>query len=319
MKKFNILFFGSDRFSSICLDKIHKCTNYLMLAALYSKLEVVLPFHWDTPLKKYALENEIAFHRAPLKTLKEFDTRGLSDVDFNLAVVVSFGYFIPRRILEQFTAGTLNAHPSLLPKYRGAAPIQHAIMNQDLETGVSIIELSPKSFDSGKILKQTKIDIPKNVFYSQLHDVLAEQSGNDLVDTIANLQKYQANATIQNDLLVTKAPKIKTEDAQISPQDTISAVYAMYRAIGDKVPIYCHFRKKKIQIIEIDSPFTHEYAHLPSEAELGQIYIINNTLYVKLKDGWLPIKQVRVENKATRMPEDFRNGYQIRNGLEYFD
>ncbi|KAJ3315890.1 hypothetical protein HDV04_000097 [Boothiomyces sp. JEL0838] len=308
MRKLNILFFGSDRFSSICLDKIYKCTIGLKVASVYSKLEVVLPFHWETPLKKYATEKGIAFHRAPLKSLKEFDTKGLSDADFNLAVVVSFGYFIPKRILEQFSKGTLNVHPSLLPKYRGAAPIQHAIMNQDRETGVSIIELSPKSFDSGKILKQTKI----------LHDTLADQGGKDLVDTIINLQQYQANAAVQDELLVSKAPKIKTEDALFTPENGIASVYAKYRAIGDKVPIYCHFRKKKIQIIEMDSPFDHQYPELPSNAESGVIYIFDNIIYVKMKDGWLPVKQVRVENKATRNPDDFRNGYQIKNGQEYF-
>ncbi|KAJ3271516.1 hypothetical protein HDV01_006567 [Terramyces sp. JEL0728] len=308
--KFNILFFGSDKFSSICLDKIYKSSTY-------SRLEVVLPFHWETPLKKYASERNIKFHRAPLKTLKEFDTRGLSNVEFNLAVVVSFGYFIPKRILGQFTQGTLNAHPSLLPKYRGAAPIQHAIMNQDKQTGVSIIELSPTSFDSGKILKQTKIDIPTNVFYQELHDALAEQSGNDLVDTISHLQQYQSTARLQDELLATKAPKIKTEDAQISLQDSTNWIYAKYRATGEKVPIYCHFGKKKIQIIEMDSPITHRFPELPAIAEIGQLYILDNTIYIKTIDGWLPVKRVRVENKATRGAEDFRNGYQIKNGAVY--
>ncbi|KAJ3262223.1 hypothetical protein HK103_002636 [Boothiomyces macroporosus] len=77
-------------------------------------------------------------------------------------------------------------------------------------------------------------------------------------------------------------------------------------------------RKKKIQIIEMDSPFDHQYPELPNNAESGVIYILDNIIYVKVKDGWLPVKQVRVENKATRNPEDFRNGYQIKNGQGYF-
>jgi methionyl-tRNA formyltransferase len=80
-----------------------------------------------------------------------------SENEFNLAVVVSFGYFLPVSILRRFKLGTLNVHPSLLPKYRGSSPIQYSILNRDKSTGISIIDLNPDKFDAGKVLNQTEI------------------------------------------------------------------------------------------------------------------------------------------------------------------
>lgn len=80
-----------------------------------------------------------------------------TDKSYDLGVVVSFGYFIPPHIISSFKYGAVNVHPSLLPKYRGAAPIQHAIMYGDEETGVSIQELDDREFDAGRILVQKKV------------------------------------------------------------------------------------------------------------------------------------------------------------------
>src|SRR3954468_4170015 len=76
---------------------------------------------------------------------------------YDLGIVVSFGHFIPERIISSFTKGTINVHPSLLPKYRGSSPVQHTIINDDQETGVTVQELHDKKFDAGKILVQKKM------------------------------------------------------------------------------------------------------------------------------------------------------------------
>lgn len=80
-----------------------------------------------------------------------------TDKTYDLGVVVSFGYFIPPHIISSFKYGAVNVHPSLLPKYRGAAPIQHAILYGDKETGVSVQELDDREFDAGRILTQQKV------------------------------------------------------------------------------------------------------------------------------------------------------------------
>lgn len=96
------------------------------------------------------------FHTpAQAKTLDDWNVP--SNKSYDLGVVVSFGYFIPPHIISSFKYGAVNVHPSLLPKYRGAAPIQHAILYGDSQTGVTIQELDDREFDAGRILAQTKV------------------------------------------------------------------------------------------------------------------------------------------------------------------
>lgn len=84
----------------------------------------------------------------------------MPEKEYDLGVVVSFGYFIPAPVIHSFKHGAINVHPSLLPKYRGAAPIQHTILSGDDETGVTVQELSDKEFDAGRILAQTRVVSP---------------------------------------------------------------------------------------------------------------------------------------------------------------
>ncbi|KAI9026546.1 formyl transferase [Phycomyces nitens] len=98
---------------------------------------------------------DIPVHHTPTteKTLDNWKVPG----KFDLGVVVSFGYFIPPHVIKSFEKGAINVHPSLLPKYRGAAPIQHTILGGDEETGVTVQELDDKAFDAGRILSQKKV------------------------------------------------------------------------------------------------------------------------------------------------------------------
>lgn len=148
-QKYNVLYFGSDLFSTKCLNAL------LSKSSAINDVQVVVPFNQNQPLTKYALEKGLKFHRAPPhgSNWLEWKLPG----SFDLAIVVSFGYFLPAHLLSQFPKSTINVHPSLLPKYRGSSPIQYSILNKDKETGVSIIELSPISFDSGKILRQSTL------------------------------------------------------------------------------------------------------------------------------------------------------------------
>lgn len=100
---------------------------------------------------------------------------------------------MPHRILNQFKMGAINVHPSLLPQYRGAAPIHHTILNGDAETGISIMELDRKRFDAGKILKQSVYRIPNHeqIIYHDLYNQLAQLGGRDLTDVTLNFGEYQ--------------------------------------------------------------------------------------------------------------------------------
>jgi methionyl-tRNA formyltransferase len=228
-KPYNILFFGSDNFSKLCLEKL------ISKEHLVKNLDIITPHEFCKPIVQIAKEKQIAFFKAPAIKEDWKDWKLPKNYPYDLAVVVSFGYFLPSFILNQFK-WTLNVHPSLLPKYRGSSPIQYAILNNDTETGVSVIELSPKKFDSGKILKQTRIAIPKNINYELLHELLAKQGGEDLVETIENIGTYHHQAFAQDPNLVSMAPKIKVKDSQVLwEKHTCAEIFAKFRAFHPRV------------------------------------------------------------------------------------
>ncbi len=132
--------------------------------------------------------------------------------------------------------GGLNVHPSLLPKYRGSSPIQYTILNKDSKSGVSIIGLCTKSFDSGSILEQRVIDIDYPVEFTQLHDKLANLGSLALIDTLRNFDEKFKSATIQNESEVSKAPKLSPSDSEICwHNESADRIFRLYNALGNKV------------------------------------------------------------------------------------
>ena len=174
------------------------------------------------------------------KDIKNWMPEWLSNpcIPLDLAVVVSFGYLVPPSVLKCFKFGGINVHPSLLPKYRGPAPIENTILNGETETGVSIIGLHPEIFDAGSILNQTKVKIPSNAKYSELHSLLANQGSLLLYDTLKDFEKYQSLSVSQDEKLVTKAPKLNRNLVFVD-WNTCTAIQIdrLHRAISHRVII----------------------------------------------------------------------------------
>jgi methionyl-tRNA formyltransferase len=220
--------------------------------------------------------------------------------------------------------GTLNVHPSLLPAYRGSAPIQYAIWNRDAITGVSIIDLSPVAFDSGKVLNQVKVKLTGDEYFDDLHDRLAGIGGNLLAETLDNLNSYQLKAWTQDETRVTKAPKIKVEQGQINwIRDEVDEIFARYRAFGQKIPLYSFIKGKRVKFLSIQDPkSTVPALHHEKNANFGRIAYLESTklLYVKCKDGWIPVRELVVDGKKPTCAKDFRNGHLMdgkSNSFEY--
>jgi methionyl-tRNA formyltransferase len=158
----------------------------------------------------------------------------------DLAVVVSFGYLIPPSVLSRFRYGGINVHPSLLPKYRGPAPIENTILNGEKETGVSIIGLHPTRFDAGNVLAQSKINIPNpdQIKYLELHEILERNASNLLYDTLKDFENYAKSSHLQDEGQVTKAPKVKRELGFIDWNNTSALqVDRIHRAISHRVSL----------------------------------------------------------------------------------
>ncbi|KAI8929834.1 formyl transferase [Entophlyctis helioformis] len=332
-KPYNLLFFGSDLFSIACLEELLRRKD-----SLIKSVQVVTPPDnlgakreslRQVPLKSFCQRSGIVSVDAPPKSLKGWQAPlQPSGAPFDVAAVVSFGYFLPRRIIESFPCGAINVHPSLLPRYRGASPIQYTILNGDKTTGVSIIELSTTSFDSGRVLKQSTMDVPRNIYYDSLHKSLSEQGARDLAETLMDLEYYQKHGWAQDESLVTHAPRFDKRAAHINwAHQTKEQVFALHRAIGSRIPLTTLFRGKLCQLKLIEQPLdTPTEAHVPilsqyKAAKPGTLVYARQqeTLYVRCADDWVGVLELHLQGKLNLKAHSFNNGHQIRNGEDQFE
>ncbi|KAJ8961726.1 hypothetical protein NQ318_021326 [Aromia moschata] len=237
----NVLFFGADEFSIYSLKALH--SEYLKKTVL-NKLEVVTTIKgkWN-PVRKYANEHKICVHSWPNQVPKN---------EFDLGLVVSFGHLIPEAIITQFPFGMLNVHASLLPRWRGAAPIIYALANGDKETGVTIMRIRPKHFDTGEIISQIKIPISNEMKFPELHKILGELGAQCLIKTIYDLPENLHQARLQPQDGVTYAPKV-TSDFAVVRWDELSSsqIYNLDRAMSGLFPLTTSWEGIPLKLIGI--------------------------------------------------------------------
>jgi len=247
VRNYHIVFFGSDEVSLQTLRALHGSRQGGGGSGLVTSLSVVCPSDRRTgrglasnalPVKRFCVEEGIALSEVPngvrdLTTLPELlDTAAATTSASgtqnapaspgfvaDLGVVVSFGYFIPPIILSRLRLGAINMHPSLLPKYRGAAPIPHAILAGERKTGVSLIEIHPQRFDSGAILRQVEVAVEDSEGSAALTARLAVLGAETVMAGIAGIEACRRVARTQEhmiqelraanpDLVLPRAPKL---------------------------------------------------------------------------------------------------------------
>lgn len=223
-----IIFFGTSKFSVLVLEKLleHNFSPALIVTAPDKpkgrKLILTPPL-----VKSWAIEHEIDVAQ-PEKLTPEFIEK-LGNTDWHLSIIASYGKIIPRELIELPRHGTLNVHPSLLPRWRGAAPIQASILN-DNETGVTIM-LIDEELDHGPIIAQARIELPNwPVKASMLSDLLATEGGQLLAEIIPDWIDGKITPEAQDHKKATVAPKIKKEDGLIDlaapPQENYRKIQA---------------------------------------------------------------------------------------------
>ncbi len=340
----HILFFGGDQFSRIHLDALY--TELKRNSGIVTSLTVqTSPQSTKDAKKGFSLQQYVQKSLdipvlPPLTVGKS--PRALFDVQsttadgyaFDLAVVVSFGKFVPDHVIRQFKFGGINVHPSMLPKYRGASPIQYTILNKDQEAGVSIIDLSPDEFDGGKILHQRAVNLKEEGMYrahfDQMRDFLAQKGAQDLIKVVQNLRHYKQHANSQTGI-VSKAPKFTVEDEQVSWNDMdAETIYTRKRALGK--PLHCYFalnEHAEKKLVKLHSILDPQAVAIPASLSL-QTNAIPGTFYFDpyfSKDvlfictankEWLACDMIQVEGKKAVNALEFMNGYQLTNGNKYF-
>lgn len=257
-------------------------------------------------VKKFAMAKRIDFLQPDDISNEDFLEKLIS-LKPDLIVVVAFK-ILPEIIFDIPTFGIFNLHASLLPKYRGAAPINRAIMNGEPETGVTTFFLE-KKVDTGNVILQQKIPILPDDNAGSLHDKLSELGAEVVMKTIDLIDKSDKNIPPlikQDDSLSSKAPKIFKEDCLLSWDDLSVKIHNKIRGLSPYPAAYTRMIDKNIKILK------SRLTEMRSESEPGVISISDNKLLVSTKDNLLEILELQPEGKNKMSARDFINGLKIK-------
>lgn len=226
----------------------------------------------------------------------------------DLIVVVAFR-ILPRKIFEIPKNGSINIHGSLLPRYRGAAPINHALLNGESKTGLTSFFLNSK-VDTGDLIDQVETSIDANENFSSLYDRLAEMSGPFLLRSLDLISQPDFQPSLQDNSQASPAPKIKPIHGLIDWDDSDTIVHNRIRAFSEKPGAFSYLRDKKLKIL---GSRVGQAADI-DKLEPGQIYVTGKNLYVGTGDKPILITRLKPEGKKAYASEAFLNGYRLEAG-----
>lgn len=303
-----IVFMGTPEFAVASLDALVKAgCNIVGVVTAPDKPAGRGMQLQQSALKKYAVENDLHVLQPEKLKSPEF-LEELRSLKADLQIVVAFR-MLPEVVWNMPPMGTINVHGSLLPKYRGAAPINWAIINGEKETGVTTFKLKHE-IDTGDILLQEKIIIRDDENAGELHDEMKEVGASLLVKTIQQLEKNTAKEipqlTIDNSPLPPHAPKIFTDTCKIDWKKPVDKVYDLIRGLSPYPAAFSFLDEKKIKIYSAIKEKT-----IPS-ISVGSFETDKKT-YLKFActDGYISIKELQLEGKKKMSVEDFLRGYRF--------
>ena len=254
-----------------------------------------------SPVHKYSKELKLKV-RYP----KNFDTEEIENI-INLkpdvVLVVAYGKILPKELLSINNIKFLNVHPSLLPRWRGAAPIQRAIMNLDKETGVSIMKVISE-LDAGPIMMQSKIDLTSDTSYLDLSSKLSELGSKMILRSFELIEKKEEKFISQNKTEVTYAEKISKEEAKINWNNKAKKIIAQINALNPNPGSWFKlndFRIKPIKVKEV------KINGIPGE-------ILKKDLTIACSENSVQVIELQKEGKNPMTVEEFIKGNEIKVG-----
>ncbi len=232
-----------------------------------------------------------------METLKQFSP--------DLIVVAAFGQILPREVLNFPPLGCINVHPSLLPRYRGAAPLNWTLINGETRTGVTIMYMD-EGLDTGDILLQEETPVEPEETFGQLHDRLAALGADLLIQTIQLLEAHRAPRRPQEDSLSSYAPMLKKEDGLICWDEEVSAIVNRIRGLSPAPCAYTFLDGKTLKIFAaagIEGPVSGKPGQVGDATKQG--------LQVTAKNGYVLLKDIQMENRKRMSASDFLRGYKL--------
>ncbi len=254
-------------------------------------------------VKQFALQKSIKVLQPELLKDGDFISQ-LKKMNPDLFVIVAF-CILPPEVFTIPKLGSFNLHASLLPKYRGAAPINWAIINGEKETGVTTFFLQEK-VDTGNVILQARLPIRDDETAGELHDRLAEIGAEIVLHTVRLIEVGKANPKPQDNSLATPAPKIFKEHCRIDWSKATSQIHNLVRGLS---PVPCAYTFLNGKMIKI---YKTTIENVQTDKPAGVVINTDKKLAVSAKDGIIQIIEMQLEGKRRLNVEEFLRGFKIK-------
>lgn len=301
-----IVFMGTPSFAVPILEGLIKNYEVVMVVCQPDRKknrhgEVIYP-----EVKKVAIENKIPIYQP--ESIKN-DYEKVLECKPDMIVTCAYGQFIPKEIIDYPKYGCINVHGSLLPKYRGGAPIHWAIINGDKETGITIMKTTLK-MDAGDIIKQKSTLIKEDENLETLYERLSYLGRDLLLEVIPTILNQTAIYTKQEENKVTFALNVTKKEMQIDFNKKVSEVYNKIRGLSPTPGAYAFLEGKRIKIYQVLKT-EKSFKGIP-----GQIINLDeSSIFVMCQDGAIQLIDIGVEGKKRCLVKDYLHGIHEKNLL----
>ncbi len=258
----------------------------------------------ESPVKKYAVEQGIPVLQPEKLRNPEFLAQ-LRALEANLFIVVAFR-MLPEIVWSMPALGTFNLHGSLLPRYRGAAPINWAVINGDSETGVTTFFLQHE-IDTGNIIFQDKLPIGENETAGHIHDRMMELGAGTVLKTVQAIEAGTVPQHAQDDSQASHAPKIFHETCQINFDQNTAQVHNFVRGLSPFPAAWTTLDELELKVLRTEKEIIeheHPAGHLFSD---GRSYLKYST-----RDGYVKVLELQLQGRKRMGVKDFLNGYALK-------
>lgn len=302
MKSLRLVFMGSPDFAVPTLRRLHKSDHEIV--AVVSGQDKRRKRRGDlepTSVKRVA--SDLGLKTIDADSMKDPGLeKQLRDLNADLFVVVAFK-ILPEKLLEIPDKGAINLHASLLPKYRGAAPIHWAIINGEEQTGCTVFFLD-KDVDTGSIIAQKKTPIAPADTTGDLYNRLKEQGAELVLESVNRIAEDNVSPEKQNDIKATPAPKLYRENTVIHFTEPASVVHNLIRGLNPFPVAWCMYGDEKMNVYE---------SALGPNIELapGELTIVDDRLLAGTNPGSVELKTVQLPGRKKMSGIEFANGYSI--------
>tara|TARA_B100000586_G_scaffold266094_1_gene238709 strand:+ start:584 stop:1504 length:921 start_codon:yes stop_codon:yes gene_type:complete len=299
----NVVFMGTPKFSVPALEiLIKEKFNILKVYTQPPKKSKRGQKINSSPIENFCKKNEINFSNPKnLDNEKEFNT--FQKLSPDIVIVVAYGQIIPKKFLTKTKFGFINIHGSLLPKWRGAAPIQRAMMNGDKKIGISIMKIEEK-LDSGPVLMSKEIELDQNKTYGEIEEQLSIEGANLLIESLKIIKAGNSKFINQNHSLATYAKKIEKSETKINWSLNANKVLGHIHSLSPNPGAWFQYKNERFKVLRVRIS--------SKNGKAGSV--IDENLTIGCDSDSIQILELQRQGKNKQNAKDFLLGSKINKG-----